>query len=81
MNGSVVTNLGEKHAEMKTREGVGSFLMPLQAVEVHKPLLAASKLVDAGHKVIFDQADPHILMSSGEKVKMNCSAGTYDIEI
>ena len=76
-----MTNLGETHAEMKTKEGGGSLIMSFQVVEVHKPLLAVSKLVEAGHKVIFDKDDPHILMSTNEKVPMRCSGGTYEIEI
>ena len=55
--------------------------MSFQVVEVHKPLFAVIKLVEAGHKVIFDRDDPHILMSTNEKVPMRCSGGTYEIEI
>ena len=49
-SGGVVVNLGEKHAEVRTSSGAtSSFLMSLQAVDVHKPLLAVSKLVAAGN--------------------------------
>ena len=57
------------------------FIMSFQVVEVHKPLLAVSKLVEAGHKVLFDKANPHILLSTGERIPMKCSAGTYEIDV
>ena len=64
---------------MRTKEGGGSFIMTFQVVEVHKPLLAVRKLVEAGHKVIFDKDDPHILMSTNERVPMRCSGGIDEI--
>ena len=58
------------------------FLMSFQVVEVHNPLLAVSRLVECGHKVIFDKEDPHILMAgSAEKIPMTCVGGTYEIEV
>ena len=61
-NGGVVMNLGEKHAEVRTSSGAkSSFLTSFQVVDVHKPLLAVSKLVAEGNKVILDENDPHIL--------------------
>ena len=81
-NGGVVVNLGERRAEVSTKMGhANTFLMSFQVVDVHKPLLAVSKLVAAGHKVIFDKDEPHILLSTGEKVHMRCSGGTYEIEV
>ena len=80
-NGGVVVNLGEKHAEVRTSSSAkNSFLMSFQVVDVHKPLLAVSKLVAAGNKVIFDEHDPHILLSTGEKMKMRCSGG-YEVDV
>ena len=81
-NGGTVVNLGERKAEMKLREGdTSTMIMSFQVVEVHKPLLAVSRLVDAGHKVVFDNDSPHILLSTGRKVPMKCSMGTYDVEV
>ena len=81
-NGGVVVNLGERNAEIKLAESANtSFLMSFQVVEVHKPLLAVSRLVDAGHRVVMDKTDPHILLKNGEKVPMSCRGGTYEIEI
>ena len=54
-NGGVVTNLGEKRAEMTMREEyVVSMIMSFQVVEVHKPLLAVSRLVENGYVVNFN---------------------------
>ena len=75
-------NLGEKHAEVRTSSGAkSSFLISFQVVDVHKPLLAVSKLVAAGKKVIFDENDPRILLSTGEKMKMICSGGAYEVDV
>ena len=81
-NGGVVINLGEKRAEMKLKENdATSMLMSFQVVEVHKPLLAVSRLVEAGHEVNFKKQDPHILLSTGAKVPMRCNTGTYEVEV
>ena len=53
-------------------------LMNFQVVEVHKPLLAVSKIVEAGHQVVFSK-QPHVLLSSGERIPLQCNGGTYEI--
>ena len=81
-NGGVLLNLGERQAEVITKFGNKvSFLMNFQVVKVHKPLLAVSRLVEAGHKVLFDKEDPHISLAGGEKMPMTCHDGTYEVEI
>jgi hypothetical protein len=83
-NGGTVVNLGERKAQMKLREGdadAKSMLMSFQVVEVHKPLLAVSRLVENGHLVNFSKNDPHILLSTGVKVPMKCNLGTYEVEV
>jgi hypothetical protein len=81
-NGGVVINLGERKAEMKLKESdASSMLMSFQVVEVHKPLLAVSRLVENGHRVSFDKHDPHILLGNGTKVPMRCNLGTYEVEV
>ena len=77
-NGGVIVNLGERRATVKTKMGSdASFIMSFQFVRVHKPLLVVSRLVGAGHKVLFDKVDPHILLSTGEKVGMSCVGSTH----
>ena len=62
-NGSVIVNLGERRATVKTKmDSEASFIMSFQVVEVHKPLLALSRLVEAGRKVLFNKVDPLILV-------------------
>ena len=81
-NGGVVVNLGETHADVITSSGPkSSFLTSVEVVEVHKPLLAVGKLVAAGSKVIFDENDPHILLSTREKMKIRFSGGTYEVDV
>ena len=82
VNGGVVVNLGEKHAEVRTPSGAkASCLMCLQDVDAHKPLSAVSKHVAAGNQVIFDEKDPHIRLSTGEKMKMRCSGFTHEVDL
>ena len=81
-NGGTVINLGERKAEMKLREGdTSTMILSFQVVEVHKPLLAVSKLIEAGHSVHFNQGDPHILLKSGVKLPMRCNLGTYEVDV
>ena len=58
-----------------------SLVTSSQFVKAHEPLLAVSRLVEAGHKVHFDKDDPHIIFNGGEKVPMKCRDGTYKIDI
>ena len=81
-NGGVVVNLGEKHAEVRTSSGAkSSFLMSFHFVDVHELLLAVSKLVAAGNKIIFDENDPHFLPVDWRKMKMRCSGDTYEVDV
>ena len=66
-----MVNLGEKQADIITKLGNNtSMVMSFQFVKLGKPLLAVSRLVEAGHNVRFDKEDPHILLSSGARVPM-----------
>ena len=82
-NGDIVHNLGERRCIMKLHEKDSDELeMAFQVVEdVHKPLLAVSSIVKQGHDVIFSLADPHILLSSGTKMPMRYTNGTYEVDI
>ena len=65
-NVGVLVNLGAKKADvMLTEDGTKYVVMSFQVVGVHKPLLAVSKLVESGHRVLFDKDSPHILLSTG----------------
>ena len=81
-NGGVLVNMGERQGKViMSRDSDCPFLMSFQVVKVHKPLLAVSRLVAAGHEVHFDKENPHILLSTGEKLPMLCNGGTYEVEI
>ena len=81
-NGGVVTNLGERQAKVRIgKESSKHLLMNFQVVEINKPLLAVSRIVDAGHKVMFTKDDPHIALTSCEKILMVCNGGTCEIEV
>ena len=79
-NGGVIFNFGEGQAEVVTKLGSKtSFLTMFQVVEVHKHLLAVSRLVEAGHKVHFDKDACYILMSAGGKIPTRCTGGTCEV--
>ena len=80
-NGGVISNLGEKRCVLRTGPGSPEMLMTFQVVEVHKPLLAVSKIVEAGNSVCFEKEDPHIKLKGGGKIPMRCVNGTYEIEL
>ena len=81
-NGGEVVNLWEKQTEVVTKMGNATrMLIHFQVVKVHKPLLAFSRLVEAGHKVCFDTEDCHIRLASGERLPMRCTGGTYEVEL
>ena len=80
MEASSSTWGGERRATVKPKMDSNASFITLQVVEVHKPFLAVSRLVGAGHQVLLDKVDPHILLSTGEKVGMTCVGGTYDID-
>ena len=81
-NDKVVINFGKEKAEMKLKEDdVSSMLMSFQVVEAHKPLLAVSRLVEAGHHVRLNKADPDILLLTAAKIPMKNNMGTYESEV
>ena len=81
-NGGVAANLGERRAEAITKLGSEtSLLMKFQVVKVHKPLLAVSHLVEAGHRVNFEKEGCYILMATGEKIPMRCTGGTVEVDL
>ena len=75
-------NLGGRQAEVITKLGSKTtFLKIFQVAEVHKPLLAVSRLMEAGHKANFDKEACYFLASTGEKIPMRCTGGTYEFEL
>ena len=54
--------------------------MNFQVVEVHKALLAVSKIIEAGHQVVFSK-EPHVLLSSGERIPLQCNGSKYEMTV
>ena len=80
-NGGVLVNLGGKKCNFRTGPDMPELLMSVQIVDVHKPLLAASKIVEAGNAPVFSKDDPHIQIKNGPKLPMKCVNGTYELEM
>jgi hypothetical protein len=81
-NGASVYNLGERRCIMRLEEKSPNELeISFQVVQdVQKPLLAVSAIVRQGHSVVFSDS-PHILLSSGAKVPLRHTHGTYELDI
>ena len=58
-HGGVLVNSGAKKCKFRTGPDMPELLMSVQIVDVHKPLLAVSKMVEAGNAVVFSKDDPH----------------------
>ena len=71
----------EKHVILKMAPEGNDMAMTFQVVEVHKPLLAVSRIVEAGNQVIFSLDDPHIQIKDGPKLPLKLVAGTYELEL
>ena len=80
-NDGILENLGEKLCTFRTGPEAVELLMHIQVVDVHKPLLAVSKIVEAGNSVIVSQDDPHIQIKDGPKLPLKLVGGTYELEM
>ena len=80
-NGGVLVNLGEKKCKFRTGPDMPELLMSVQIVDVHKPLLAVSKIVEVANALVFSKDDPHIQIDNGPKLPMKCVNGTYELEM
>ena len=74
-------NLGERRCTIKANELVGELNIAFQVVEVHKPLLAVSSLTAQGHKVVFAEADDHILLANDVKMPLRNTNGVYELDV
>ena len=62
----MVVHICEKRADIGTKLcNTTSLVVSFQIIKVHKPLLAVSRLVEAGRKAHFYQDDPHIFPNGG----------------
>ena len=78
-NGVAIPNKGEKKCILQAEEG-GPKLLNIQICDVHKPLLAVSRLCEAGHAVIFHPAWSYIEnLATGEKTTLEKKGGLYEL--
>ena len=78
-NGEVITNKGEKRCVIQCEEGTAK-LMNIQVCDVHKPLLAVSKLCDSGHAVVFHPTWSYIEhLATGERTTLDKKDGVYEL--
>ena len=63
-NGAVIT--WKKRVQMKDPKPGKLLNMAFRVVDVHKPLLSASKITEQGHKVVFSKDESYIELPSGE---------------
>ena len=67
-NGESIPNLGEKHFLGYSDNGEGRNITA-QVCAVNKPLLSVKKMVQAGNRVVFEQAGSYIEdLASGDKL-------------
>ena len=80
-NGGIISNLGERRCLMRLSENGSVLNMKWQVVDVHKPLLAVSKLVEAGHEVVFRPDGGYIQIKDGERLPLRKTGGVYELEV
>ena len=80
-NGGIIENLGERRCLMRLSEKGNVLDMKRQVVDVHKPLLAVSKLVEAGHEVVFKPDGGYIQIKGGDRLPLRKSGGVYELEV
>ena len=83
-NGSDIKNEGQRVVSMVTKEGQWRN-MTFQVCNVTRPLASVSKIVEAGHSVVFNPVDDprgsYIQnLQSGEKMWLTAKAGVYVME-
>ena len=78
-NGQITWKKDEKKCVMQN-EGGTQKLLSFQVCDVHKPLLAVSKLCEAGYAVVFHPKWSYIEdMETGEKMDLEQREGLYQL--
>ena len=80
-DGTLIENRGEKRFQAETTEGVRRKFVA-QVTEVNKAQLSVSKLVQSGHRVVFDKEGSYVEdKESGEVMKMREVGGMYMLKM
>ena len=80
-NGVRIPNLGEKKLRATTHQGT-TRRITAQVCEVNKALLSVRKVVAAGNRVVFDEADSYIEdKQTGERMPLTTKNGMYVLQV
>ena len=80
-NGEKIPNLGEKKFSAWTEEGV-SRNIKAQVCSVNQALLSVKKVVDVGHRVVFEKGNSYIEdVKNREKIHLTERGGMYFIKL
>ncbi len=80
-DGTLIENQGEKRFHAETTEGVRRKFVA-QVTEVNKGLLSVSKLVQSGHRVVFEKGGSYIEdTDSGEVMGLKEVGGMYMLKM
>ena len=80
-NGTRMENLGQKRVDFEAANGVKSNIL-FQVTDSRKPLASVSKIVAKGNRVVFAPDRSYIEnVSSGRKIDMQLTNGTYAIDV
>ena len=79
-NGGVIYNVGEKNCILQAESGSAK-LLSFQVCDVHKPLLAVSRLCEAGNAVVFHPSWSYIEnLATGERTTLEQKDGLYELK-
>lgn len=77
-DGTKIPNMGAKEGVIATQEWSTLKGVSFQVAPVHKTLLSVSKMVENGHRVVFDKDWSYIEdLATGEKTTLICKNGLY----
>ena len=80
-NGVRIPNLGEKHFKGYTEEGLPRNLKA-QVCDVNKALLSVNRLLQMGHRVVFDDTGSYIEdKTNGERMWLKEQGGMYMLKM
>ena len=80
-NGVRIPNLGEKKFVGTSDEGISRQIVA-QVCDVNKPLLSVRKMVNAGHRVVFDKDGSYVEdPATGEVMNIEEKQGMYVLRL
>ena len=81
LDGRVISNQGEKHVPITTREGA-QCLLRMQVTDARTPLMSVSRVCDAGHKVTLEKEGGFIeRVATGQRTHFQRKGGIYNLQV